>query len=97
MQQTMLRIKDPKISIPFYEANFGMKLIHHISFPQWKFTVYFLERQREGQSSPECTLEKATVESERCMPQPALTPSHPRLLIVLAACGRPQHDDGRRA
>lgn len=65
MQQTMLRIKDPKISIPFYEANFGMKLIHHISFPQWKFTVYFLERQREGQSSPECTLEKATVESER--------------------------------
>ena len=24
-----------------------------------------------------------------CMPQPALTPSHPRLLIVLAARGRP--------
>jgi len=65
MQQTMLRVKDPKISIPFYEKNFGMKLIHWIAFPQWKFTVYFLERQREGQTSPECTLEKATVESEK--------------------------------
>ena len=28
-------------------------------------SVYFLERQREGQTSPECTLEKATVESEK--------------------------------
>ena len=42
-QQTMLRIKDPKISIPFYTKHFGMKLVHWMSFPQWKFTVYFLE------------------------------------------------------
>lgn len=27
-QQTMLRIKDPKISVPFYENHFGFKLIH---------------------------------------------------------------------
>lgn len=54
-----------QISIPFYEQNFGMKLIHWMAFPQWKFTVYFLERQRDGQTSPECTLEKATLESER--------------------------------
>ena len=38
MQQTMLRIKDPKVSVPFYEENFGMKLVHWIEFPQWKFT-----------------------------------------------------------
>lgn len=27
-QQTMLRIKDPKLSVPFYERNFGFTLIH---------------------------------------------------------------------
>jgi len=39
LQQTMLRIKDPRLSIPFYEKNFGMKLVHWAAFPQWKFTV----------------------------------------------------------
>lgn len=29
-QQTMLRIKDPKISVPFYENHFGFKLIHRL-------------------------------------------------------------------
>ena len=28
-------------------------------FPQWKFTVYFLERTRDGQMVPNCTLEAA--------------------------------------
>jgi len=64
-QQTMLRIKDPTVSVPFYEKHFGMKLVHWIKFDQWKFTVYFMERQREGFTSPECTLEKATADSER--------------------------------
>jgi lactoylglutathione lyase len=63
-QQTMLRIKDPKVSVPFYINNFGMTLIHWIDFPQWKFAVYFLERQREGQTSPPCTMEKTSVECE---------------------------------
>ena len=41
-QQTMLRIKDPKITIPFYEKNFGFKLIHTYRFDQWNFSLYFL-------------------------------------------------------
>jgi len=52
-QQTMLRIKDPKVSLPFYEKHFGMKLVHWYDFPQWTFSVYFLELQPEGFSSPE--------------------------------------------
>jgi lactoylglutathione lyase len=64
-QQTMLRIKDPKVSVPFYEKHFGMKLVHWIDFPQWKFTVYFLEIIRKGQVVPPCSLEKTTVENER--------------------------------
>lgn len=66
-QQTMLRIKDPKVSVPFYEKHFGMKLIHWIRFPQWKFTVYFMERPREGQTVPPCSLEKTTVANELYM------------------------------
>jgi len=44
LQQTMLRIKDPKVSVPFYEKHFGMQLVHKYDFPQWKFSLYFLER-----------------------------------------------------
>ena len=34
-QQTMLRIKDPERSVPFYRDNFGFTLIHSFTFPQW--------------------------------------------------------------
>lgn len=63
-QQTMLRIKDPKVTIPFYQDNFGMKLIHWISFPPWGFTVYFMERPRIGQRIPECTLDATSKANE---------------------------------
>ena len=46
-QQTMLRIKDPAKTIPFYEKHFGMKLVHRYDFPQYKFSLYFMERPRE--------------------------------------------------
>ena len=46
-QQTMLRIKDPTKSVPFYEKHFGMKLVHKYDFPQWKFSLYFMERPHE--------------------------------------------------
>ena len=42
LQQTMLRIKDPKVSVPFYEENFGMNLLHRYDFPQWQFSIYFM-------------------------------------------------------
>lgn len=41
-QQTMLRIKDPAITVPFYENNFGFTLIHKYVFPQWEFSLYFM-------------------------------------------------------
>mmetsp|Transcript_54954 Transcript_54954/g.139327 ORF Transcript_54954/g.139327 Transcript_54954/m.139327 type:complete len:398 (+) Transcript_54954:38-1231(+) len=63
-QQTMLRVKDPKVSVPFYERNFEMKLVHWMKFSNWGFTVYFLERQREGQISPPCSMEQTSVECE---------------------------------
>jgi len=48
----MIRIKDPAVSVPFYEQNFGMKLVHTYHFPQWSFSVYFLESQRDGFTNP---------------------------------------------
>jgi lactoylglutathione lyase len=41
-QQTMLRIKDPKVSVPFYEKHFGMKQIDEFHFEELKFSLYFL-------------------------------------------------------
>ncbi len=40
--QTMLRIKDPKISLDFYTRIIGMKLYRKIDFSDMKFTLYFL-------------------------------------------------------
>ncbi|CDJ46086.1 lactoylglutathione lyase, putative [Eimeria brunetti] len=51
-QQVMLRIKDPRVSIPFYEENFGMKLVHFYNFRAARFSVYFLERPRDGAKMP---------------------------------------------
>ena len=41
-----------------------MILIDWIRFDQWGFAVYLLERKREGQASPECSMEKTSVEYE---------------------------------
>lgn len=51
-QQTMLRIKDPKLSVPFYEKHFGFKLIHTYRFDQWGFSLYFLATVPEGTVLP---------------------------------------------
>ena len=42
MNHTCLRIKNPKVSIPFYRDNFGMKLVKELPFPEMKFTLYMM-------------------------------------------------------
>jgi lactoylglutathione lyase len=42
MNQTMLRIKDPEISIPFYRDVLGMTLLDRYDFPNMEFTLYFM-------------------------------------------------------
>ncbi|ODQ77550.1 hypothetical protein BABINDRAFT_169150 [Babjeviella inositovora NRRL Y-12698] len=39
---TCLRIKDPKVSVPFYEEHFGMTLIKKVDFPEKKFSLYMM-------------------------------------------------------
>lgn len=39
---TMLRVRDPKISLDFYSRILGMKLIRKVDFDEWKFSLFFL-------------------------------------------------------
>jgi len=41
-QQTMLRIKDPALSLPYYEEKMGMRRIHEYHFDKGEFSLYFL-------------------------------------------------------
>jgi len=51
--QVMLRIKDPKLSIPFYRDYFGMTLVREIHFPKSKgaFSLYFLATLNEDEAA----------------------------------------------
>ena len=44
----MIRIKDPKVTVPFYEKNFGMSVIHKIEQSEAKFDLYFLAFNSAG-------------------------------------------------
>lgn len=39
LNHSMIRIKDPKITVPFYEKNFGMKLIEKKEMKDAKFDL----------------------------------------------------------
>jgi len=41
-QQTMYRIKDPKVSLDFYTRVLGMRLLQKFDFPSMKFSLYFM-------------------------------------------------------
>lgn len=42
LNQTMLRIKDPAHSIPFYRDVLGMRLLAQFDFPAMEFSLYFM-------------------------------------------------------
>ena len=57
MNQTMLRIKDPEISVAFYQDILGMRLLERYDFDEMEFSLFFM-----GYSDaelPEDTAERA--------------------------------------
>lgn len=69
MQQTMYRIKDPKISLPFYTGVLGMTLLQKLDFPAGKFSLYFMGYENPNDIPADdlertrwCFSKKATIE-----------------------------------
>ncbi|HBB54635.1 MAG TPA: lactoylglutathione lyase [Hyphomonadaceae bacterium] len=46
LSQTMLRIKDPAASLPFYTDILGMRLVARFDFPPAQFSLYFVGYER---------------------------------------------------
>ena len=57
MSQTMLRIKDPEKSVPFYKDVLGMELLSKFDFPEMQFSLYFMGYNEEP--IPEDDLDRA--------------------------------------
>lgn len=53
LNHTMLRVKDPAVSLDFYTRVMGMRLLRKLDFPEMKFSLYFLARVDEGSQVPE--------------------------------------------
>lgn len=50
---TMLRVKDPAVSIGFYTGVLGMRAVRRLDFPEMKFSLYFLAMLADGEVLPE--------------------------------------------
>jgi lactoylglutathione lyase len=53
LNHTMLRVKDPAVSLDFYTRVMGMRALRKLDFPEMKFSLYFLARVEEGEVLPE--------------------------------------------
>lgn len=49
---SMLRVKDPKISLDFYTRIMGMRLLRKLDFPEMQFSLYFLAKLDENENVP---------------------------------------------
>ena len=53
LNHSMLRVKDPAVSLDFYTRVFGMRVLRKLDFPEMKFSLYFLHRATEGEQPPQ--------------------------------------------
>ncbi|XAH22715.1 lactoylglutathione lyase [Xylophilus sp. GW821-FHT01B05] len=52
---SMLRVKDPAVSLAFYTHVLGMRVLRKLDFPEMQFSLYFLARPDEADAVPEDT------------------------------------------
>lgn len=53
LNHSMLRVKDPAVSLDFYTRVFGMRVLRKLDFSEMKFSLYFLHRASADQAPPE--------------------------------------------
>lgn len=49
---SMLRIKDPQVSLAFYTGVMGMRVLRKLDFPEMSFSLYFLHRAVDTEAAP---------------------------------------------
>ncbi len=52
LNHSMLRVKDPKVSLAFYTRVFGMSVLRKLDFPEMQFSLYFLARLTPDELPP---------------------------------------------
>lgn len=53
LNHSMLRVKDPEVSLAFYSHVLGMRVLRKLDFPDMKFSLYFLTRlEEDGDAVP---------------------------------------------
>ena len=50
---TMLRVKDPTVSLDFYTRVLGLRVLRKLEFPELAFSLYFLYRPAPGEIAPD--------------------------------------------
>lgn len=67
LNHTMLRVKDPTVSLDFYTRIMGMRSLRKLDFPEMKFTLYFLGVPEEDNAAvpEECAERTAWTFSQR--------------------------------
>ena len=53
LNHSMLRVKDPQVSLDFYTRVLGMRVLRKLDFPEMKFSLYFLHRPVVGETPPD--------------------------------------------
>lgn len=65
LNQTMLRIRDPKASLRFYEEVLGFTLLDRLDFEEMKFSLYFMALLNDGEAVPEDPAERTRLTFSR--------------------------------
>jgi lactoylglutathione lyase len=52
LNHTMLRVKDPAVSLDFYTRVMGMRVLRKLDFPEMKFSLYFLHQPADSDKAP---------------------------------------------
>ena len=60
LNHSMLRVKDPAISLDFYTRILGMRLLRKLDFPEMQFSLYFLAKLSEDEAVPQDIGERTT-------------------------------------